>query len=260
MIHVSPIRRRGSLFALSTVCAFAFAGVACSASDGGTQTQAPTVQAGTNDAAAPAADSGASTPPPRTTPDSGSPPITVTSDAAAKDADAAEAATVLPSICTYDGTTPIPYDHTRGLVEEYALELSMSCEVGGYLAPLIDADPINLAEVTKFNAALADWLRATILLCSDATTSAPKDAFLLLPAASASSVTRADFDAAIALMFVVLGRHDNQPDGLSVARKAEIKARLQSLAPTVVKNASAGNSKRLVSPECAVPVDAGTSG
>lgn len=178
-------------------------------------------------------------------------------------ADASDAGPAVSSICTYSNGTPIPYDHTRGIVEEFSLELFMNCDLGGYLVPLVNVDPQNLTAVTAYNSDLADWYRARILGCSDATTTAPDGSMLLLPLSEADQISRADFNGVVKLYMSILKRHDGQPDGYDDVKKNEVKKRLLDLAPTAVKKQNDALSMPSADPGC-VPSpadpDAGDAG
>ncbi|HEY2515391.1 MAG TPA: hypothetical protein VGI39_31200 [Polyangiaceae bacterium] len=217
-------------------------------SDAGSDVQTPTPNQ--------AVDAGA----PTTSPDSGG---SVASDAgAALDAapdvsspDAApdaepDGASALPSICTYADGSPIPYDHTIGIMEEFSLDEYQSCDLGGYITPLVNADPNNLTEVAAFNSALADWYRVRVLGCADTTTTAPDGTLLLLPLGAANEVSRGDVKSVVDLYMSVLKGHDGMPDGYDDAKKNEVKKRLQDLGAAAVKKQSDTLSEPSTDPGC----------
>jgi hypothetical protein len=163
------------------------------------------------------------------------------------------------SICVDDSGAPVPYDFSFGIASEYAFELSMSCDVGGYLMPLVLADPEQLSKVNEFVLAATDWYRADILDCPDESSSLGKDSYGLLPASESADLSGADLDASMALFMTVVDRHDGQPDAVSATKKDKIKKRIKSLKTRAVHNNAAGLTKTLPETECvpAAPAEGG---
>lgn len=262
-LPVSFLTVRPRLLLGAALFGSALVAVACDLNTQGTSSPGDTSTPAAGDAggdpvatdAAPATDTGTPTPTPEAgsdaQADAGNAPDAVADASNPSDAsDASDASSAVPSICTYANGTPIPYDHTRGIVEEFSLELYMNCDLGGYLTPLVNADPQNLTAVTAFNADLADWYRARILGCSDATTTAPSGSLLLLPVSEASEISRADFNGVVKLYMSILKRHDGQPDGYDDAKKNAVKKRLLDLAPTAVKKQNDTMSLPSADPGC----------
>jgi hypothetical protein len=161
-------------------------------------------------------------------------------------------------LCLDANGDPVPYDFSFGVASEYAFELSMSCDVGGYIAPLAAADPVNLTEVNAFIVEMTDWYRSQVLRCDDgASTLGPND-FGLLPISQSSDATKPDLDASTNLFMLVIDRHDSQPDAVEPARKEKIHSRLKSKAAKAVKNNKNELTKPLAPPDC-VPAE-GSSG
>jgi hypothetical protein len=190
-------------------------------------------------ASIPGDDAGVVTPPP---PDAGPEREPQTGP----DSDAADA---WPAMCSYDDGTAVIYDHTRGIVDEYAFDLATSCELGGFIIPLVEADPVGLGEVAAFNTALTDWYRARILGC-DAATSAPRNAFLLVPLSQADGMSKGDFQDTIKLFGDVLDRHEGMADGISLEARNEVKKRLHSFEKLVVKQDTLEHTHRSDAPQC----------
>jgi hypothetical protein len=155
------------------------------------------------------------------------------------------------SMCNYDDGSAIPYDHARGLVEEYTYELAMSCELGGFVAPLVEADPVEFTEVFAFNEALTDWYRARILGCGDASPPSDDGAFLLVPPSQAAGMSKGDFESVVALFSSILDRHEGMPDALSLEAREEVKTRLQTFEETAVEQETMEFTKPSGAPECA---------
>jgi hypothetical protein len=153
-------------------------------------------------------------------------------------------------LCFDEMGAAVPYDFSFGLVGEYAFELSMSCDVGGYLMPLIMADPEQLTQVNAFIADATDWYRADILNCKDATTQLDKNTFGLLPVSQSSDLSGSDFDASLTLFSMVIDRHDDQPDRVSPDKKEKIKNRINSIKARAVHGLAVGLTKTLTEPDC----------
>jgi len=168
-------------------------------------------------------------------------------------------AVVEESICVDDAGAPVPYDFSFGIASEYAFELSMNCDVGGYLMPLVLADPEQLSQVNDFVLVATDWYRSEVLSCPDESSSLGKDSYGLLPASQSSDLSDADFDASMALFMSIVDRHDGQPDQVSPQKKDKIKKRIKSVKGRAVHNAAAGLTKTLPEGECvpAAPPEGG---
>ncbi len=160
-------------------------------------------------------------------------------------------------LCFDESGATVPYDFSIGLMGEYAYELSMSCEVGGYLMPLVMADPEQLSEVNAFVTTATDWYRADILNCKDATTTLDQDGYGLLPISQSADLSDADFDASLALFTMVLDRHDGQLDAVSAEKKAKIKNRIKSVKARAVHGPAASLTKTLPQPDCVPAAGAG---
>lgn len=154
------------------------------------------------------------------------------------------------SICVDANGEAMPYDFSRGLSAEYSFELAMSCEVGGFLTPLVDADPVNLSQVDGYVAELTDWYRATVLGCVDDSSTPNPNAFALVPESQVDGMSNGDFEATVALFMSVVDRHDGQPDGLSGQNKAELRRRLKTFKTKAVKKNSDELTRRGPAPEC----------
>ncbi|MBN1918936.1 MAG: hypothetical protein JW889_13600 [Verrucomicrobia bacterium] len=152
-----------------------------------------------------------------------------------------------------DGET-VPYDYTFGLVQEYAFELSMDCEVGGHLMPLVMEDPDELSAVIAFESELVDWYRAQVLECAEETSSWSTDQFGLLPPNDAG-VSRGDVAAAIGVFMMVLDRHDGSDDGMTTEQKSVVRDRLEAIGTAAAVD-SEEVTMPLDAPECA-PEEAG---
>jgi hypothetical protein len=163
----------------------------------------------------------------------------------------------LESLCFDQAGEVLPYDYSVGLMSEFAFELSMSCDVGGFLLPLALADPIELSEVNAYVMQATDWYRTHILNCADATSTLSADAYGLLPTSQSAELSNADFDATLALFFNVLARHDLQPDAVSAENKEKIDARIKSVRERAVTNTTEALTKTLSEPDCipAIPLD-----
>ncbi|HEY5956948.1 MAG TPA: hypothetical protein VIV60_10365 [Polyangiaceae bacterium] len=182
-----------------------------------------------------------------------------TSTGGAEQAGAAGSSGVIEPICVDEGGAPVPYDYSFGLIGEYAFALSMSCDVGGYVMPLVMADPEQLSYVNAFVAEATDWYRAEILKCGDTTTQLGASAYGLLPASESTNLSGADFEASAALFLSVVDRHDGQPDAVSATKKDKIKNRIKSVKAGAVRNNAVGLTKTLSEPDCvpAEPVGSG---
>jgi hypothetical protein len=157
---------------------------------------------------------------------------------------------VIESLCFDEAGAAVPYDYSIGIMGEYAYELSMNCDVGGYLMPLIMADPDQLSEVNAFVADATDWYRADILNCANATTQLDQNSYGLLPVSQSSDLSGDDFDASLTLFGVVLDRHDGQLDGVSADMKDKIKNRIKSVKARAVQSPAVGLTKTLTEPDC----------
>lgn len=160
------------------------------------------------------------------------------------------AATELESICTDDNGDAVPYDYSFGLMSEYAFELSMSCSVGGYLMPLVLADPEQLSQVDAFVVDATDWYRSEILKCNNDRSKVGPDGFGLLPASQTADLSKADFEASESLFFSVLARHDGAPDGVNSKKKEHIKGRINSIKAKAVHQNTDTLTKSLSEPDC----------
>ncbi len=161
-------------------------------------------------------------------------------------------------LCVDANGDPVPYDFVFGMAAEYAFELSMSCDVGGYVAPLLAADPVELTQVNAFILELTDWYRSEVLLCDGDSSNLAADDFGLLPVSQAKDASKSDLEASTALFMMVIDRHDEQPDAVAPALKQKIHERLKLKADKAVKNAKNELTKPLAPPDC-VPAD-GASG
>jgi hypothetical protein len=147
------------------------------------------------------------------------------------------------------------------MVEEYSFELAMSCDFGGYVMPMIEADPENLSEVQKYNDALTEWFRVHILGCGDANPKVSSADFLLLPVAQQADMSAGDFDGSVDLFFSIMKRHDGLADGFSAGQKAEIKKRLELYRKGAVKQNSSEKTKPRPCPTaCQLPMALATVG
>lgn len=160
------------------------------------------------------------------------------------------------SICVDEEGAAVPYDYSFGLASEYAFELSMNCDVGGYIMPLVLADPEQLSQVNGFVLEATDWYRAEILKCQGEV-GPDKTSYGLLPTSQSSDMSEADFDASVELFMAVLDRHDAQPDAVSKQKKEKIKKRIKSIKSHAVKNAVVGLTKTLSEPDCIPAAPAG---
>ncbi len=160
-----------------------------------------------------------------------------------------------PASCKYGDGRPIPYDHSRGLIDEYSFELATDCNVGGYIAPLIEEDSVSLSKVEEYNFAVASWFRARILECIDDESASAPRSFLLVPPSQAAGMSRTDFDKVVSLFLNVLDRHDAMPDGLSASQKVEAKRKLKAYEKATVKVDKPGFTKPSTAPECAAAGD-----
>lgn len=175
---------------------------------------------------------------------------------------ASDAGEVWAALCKDNAGSPLAYDFSRGLAGEYAFELSMNCDLGGYMAPLVEADPINLTKVDEYVGELTDWYRATVLRCGDEGVTPAPNRYGLVPSSQAKGMSNADFLATIGLFLSVVDRHDGQPDGMSAKDKAEIRRRLMSFHDRAVEKATAEFTRPSNTPDC-IPspaADGGTSG
>jgi hypothetical protein len=152
--------------------------------------------------------------------------------------------------CEGEGGAAIPYDYSFGLIGEYAFELSMSCELGGYMEPLVEADPEMLTQVDAFVVEATAWYRAKILACPDTTSSLEENAYGLLPASQSGDLSGADFDASTALLLMVIDRHDELPDAVGKTKKMKIKDRIKSIKVHAVKNNADKLTKTSSAVEC----------
>jgi len=157
---------------------------------------------------------------------------------------------VVEVICVDEEGAPVPYDYSFGLMSEYAFELSMNCDVGGYLMPLVLADPEQLSLVNGFVVEATDWYRTAILNCQGESSRIGPDEYGLLPPSESSALSDDDFDASMALLMSVIDRHDGQPDAVSTAKKDKIKKHIKSVKAKAVNNHTAGLTKTLSEPDC----------
>jgi hypothetical protein len=239
---------------------------AAACGDGGASSEAPTTSpapvASSQTGGASSGPAAAQTAAPASTPGDDAGP---SGDAAATPPDSAEAGTDAPSavsltsICSYPDAAPIPYDHTYGIAGEYAMELAMSCDLGGFLAPLVELDPVDLSEVGRYVAELTDWLRARILACPDAPADTAPDGFLLVPTTQAAGLSRGDFRALVALFLLVVDRHDGLGDGLTLEQKVEARHRLEAWQGAAVQADQEALTHQSTTPDCTpTETDAGT--
>lgn len=138
-----------------------------------------------------------------------------------------------PGLCLLGTGEPLPYDYTRGLIEEYAFELSMSCAVGGHLMPLMMEDPVELTAVFAFNSSLTEWYRAHVLGCDESASSWTSEQFGLLPVSEAG-FSRGDVEGATNLFLMVLDRHDGAEDGMTAEQKQVLRSRLEAIGAAAV--------------------------
>jgi hypothetical protein len=178
-------------------------------------------------------------------------------------------AQVWETLCFDRAGAPLAYDFSRGLAGEYAFELAMNCDLGGFMAPLADADPENLSKVEEYVGRLTEWYRATVLRCADAEEPARPDIYGLVPdlfqllpdAGPPPDMSAVDFEATVGLFMEVLSRHDDQPDGMSAELKHKLRARLTSFKSNAVKSTVEDFTRRSPMPECLPPPndDAGST-
>jgi hypothetical protein len=159
-------------------------------------------------------------------------------------------APVVEVICVDEEGAPVPYDYSFGLMSEYAFELSMNCDVGGYLMPLVLADPEQLSLVNGFVVEATDWYRTAVLNCQGESSRIGPDEYGLLPPSESSALSNDDFDASMALLMSVIDRHDGQPDAVSATKKDKIKKHIKSVKTKAVNNHTAGLTKTLSEPDC----------
>ena len=159
-------------------------------------------------------------------------------------------APVVETICVDEEGSPVPYDYSFGLMSEYAFELSMNCDVGGYLMPLVLADPEQLSLVNGFVVEATDWYRTAVLNCQGESSRIGPDEYGLLPPSESSDLSDDDFDASMALLMSVIDRHDGQPDAVSATKKDKIKKHIKSVKAKAVNNHTAGLTKTLSEPDC----------
>ena len=161
------------------------------------------------------------------------------------------------SICVDEEGFPVPYDFSYGLASEYAFELFMNCDVGGYIMPLVMADPEELSEVNAFVGEATGWYRAQILRCDGEQTELDEDDYGLLPVSQSSDLSRADFDASMDLFVSIVSRHDGSADGVSVHKKDKIKQRIKSFKSRAVHKDADELTKPLSEPDCVPPEGGG---
>jgi|GEM_PF-2067508 len=164
------------------------------------------------------------------------------------------------SLCFDENGGAVPYDFSIGLIGEYAFEVSMSCDIGGYLMPLVMADPVYLTEVNLYVAEATDWYRAAILKCTDAATQLDENSYGLLPVSQSSDLSEADFNASLALFLMVLDRHQGLADGVSAENKEKITNRINSFKSRAVDGTVTGLTKTLTEPDCVPTAPAGNGG
>jgi hypothetical protein len=153
-------------------------------------------------------------------------------------------------ICADEEGFPVPYDFSYGLASEYAFELSMNCDVGGYMLPLVLADPEQLSQVAIFVDVATAWYRAEILRCEGEQTELGSDAYGLLPVSESDELSDADFDASMELFVSIVSRHDGLPDGVSPHKKNKIKERIKSVKARAVHNNTKALTRPLSEPDC----------
>ena len=143
---------------------------------------------------------------------------------------------------------PRSADLTRGVIDTFAFEVSLSCDLGGHMAVLEEQDPVGLSAVAAFNGKLADWYRAHILMCPDVNSTWSGEQFGLLPP-NDNGFSQGDVLTAVTVFLTVLGYFDGAPEGATEEQKAIIEARLtdigqaaavsESLDPTMPLDTSA---------------------
>jgi hypothetical protein len=153
-------------------------------------------------------------------------------------------------ICTDEEGLAVPYDFSYGLTSEYAFELSMNCDVGGYMLPLVLADPEQLSHVTAFVDVATAWYRAEILRCEGEQAELGPDAYGLLPVSESDELSDADFDASMDLFVSIVSRHDGLPDGVSPHKKKKIRDRIKSFKGRAVHKNTNALTKPLSEPDC----------
>jgi hypothetical protein len=174
--------------------------------------------------------------------------------------DATDGNTAWQALCLDRAGSPIAYDFSRGLAGEYAFELAMSCDLGGYMTALVEADPVNLTKVDEYVAELTEWYRGTVLLCAEEGSTATPDRFELVPRTESAGMSTPDFEGAIALFMGVVDRHDEAPDGVSARDKHEIRERLKSFKQKAVKSQEPVFTRRSNAPDCVpAPGDGGAA-
>jgi len=140
------------------------------------------------------------------------------------------------SLCVTKDGTEYPFDYTYGIMGEYSFEVAMSCDVGGYLLPLVEMDPVDLTAVNAFVGSLSEWFEAAILECPDATTEVSADEFLLVPVSEGRVMSSLDFETIIDVFTMVLSRHDGLDDGFSGEVKEAVLDRLNEYAESAVND------------------------
>ncbi|HET9956490.1 MAG TPA: hypothetical protein VFQ61_18420 [Polyangiaceae bacterium] len=158
------------------------------------------------------------------------------------------------SICEDNMGMFLPYDFSRGIAGEYAFELSVSCDLGGYLLPLVVLDPVNLTGVDAWVTQLTDWLRGRVLVCNDDFSKLPPDDFSILPSSQRAGMSRGDFNSSVQLFLSVMARHDGLPDGINPEFKTVLQERLASYAESTVSVQSDALTKQLSPPDCIPPL------
>lgn len=154
------------------------------------------------------------------------------------------------TLCLLPNGDPLPYDYTRGIVEEYVFEVSLDCSVGGFVAPLVAEDPTGLSSIFVFDGQLTDWYRAHVLLCPDVSSAWASDQFGLLPPNDAG-LSQGDVLTAISLLRAVFDRHDGLPDAISDEQKAVVEARLGAMGAAAATSQSLDPTLPLDNPSCA---------
>jgi hypothetical protein len=152
-------------------------------------------------------------------------------------AGAAGSGAVEESLCVTQEGAEYPYDYAYGLISEYSYELGMSCDVGGYLLPLVEADPIYLAEVEAFVGVLSDWFHIEVLECPEFpgyTSEIDAAEFALVPVADDRVLSEADFEGIIAVFELVLSRHEALEDGFVGENRERLLQRLNAYVDSAV--------------------------
>jgi hypothetical protein len=130
------------------------------------------------------------------------------------------------------------FDYTYGLMGEFAFEMSMSCDIGGYLLPLMPV-PGDLTEVTVFVGVLADWFHAAILECPGATTELGTE-FVMVPVSENRVMSSVDFETIIDTFAMVVSRHAEYDDGFTEEVSEGVFERLNAYFDSAVTDEGSG--------------------